>query len=612
MRATYALSKPTIVAGEATRLSLAIRFGKDAAPSAASRRPLNLSLVLDRSGSMAGTPLKQAIRAAQDLAGELSAEDRVSVVIYDDNVDTIVPPTLAKDKAAIVTRIGKVSAGGCTNLSGGWLEGCKHVKAHSTGEQVNRVLLLTDGQANVGVTNPDVLLKTAAEKAAEGVVTTTLGFGKGFNEDLLIGMARAAEGNFYFIESPEDVAQVFKIELEGLSSVIGQNLVVTVQPGAAAEGGSVLNKYRIEERGDDLVVKLGDVYAVEDKLLAMELLVRPKAEGTITVAKVSYTYDAVVEGAIKEISGQFAITVEAAGAERAAAAAPDLAVVGDASRLQTARSKDEAVELADKGDLKAAAGKLRAMADDLRKSPLAGQFEFAEEIDQLEHFAARLEKRSYDGDIRKELRDQSYQAGARSRGDLAQRGTAGGSAAGLPTVTSADGGVVLKCERLGGKLRMRVLSDGFDPLKNVQFPRAAREEGVSYLVDKVVPSADGGFYRVEGAIRRLLRPGEQATAARSSSGASAAAKPAKPAKTPATAADLPTTTEVGDGVIIQCVPEGKKLRARVVSDGYNPDWNIRFPRSIRELGVLYVADQVVEVAGGGQYAANGDIKRLIQ
>ena len=612
MKATYALSTPVIPVGESTRLSLVVRFGADGTPGTAARRRLNLSLVLDRSGSMAGAPLKQAILAAQALVGQLADDDRLSVVIYDDNVETLLSPDLAREKATIQALLGRVSAGGCTNLSGGWLEGCKHVKKHASGEQVNRVLLLTDGQANVGTTSTEVLIKTARQKAEEGVITTTLGFGAGFNEDLLIGMARASEGNFYFIESPQDVAQVFKIELEGLSSVVGQNLVVNVRPDAVTEHGWVLNKYRIEEREKDLEVTVGDVYAVEDKVLAMDLQVKPMVEGTITLAAISYTYQAVVEGVIKDLTGQIHVTVEVAGAERAGAAIPDLIVVGDASRFQTARTKDEAVELADKGDLKTAATKLRAMAEELRKSPLANQFEFAEEVDQLEHFAARLEQRSYDGNVRKELRDQSYQGGTRLRGDLSQRGTTGGSSAGLPTVTSEDGGgVVLRCERHGGKLRVHVVSDGHDATKNVQFPRAAREEGVTYLVDKITPSPDGGFYRVEGTIRRLLRPGEVVTPKRASGGSSAAAAP-KPFKAPATAAGLPTTTEVGTGVIVQCVPEGSKLRARVVSDGYDPSWNIRFPRSIRELGVLYVVDQVNVVSGGGQYAAAGEIKRLIQ
>ncbi len=628
MKANVALSKSTLPVGEATRVSLVMRFGADAvslgnpvgvpqtppdtAGKAPGKRHLNLGLVLDRSGSMAGSPLKQAIRAAQALVDELHPEDRVSVVIYDDNAETIVAPELAKNKARIHDLLGKVHAGGCTNLSGGWLDGCKHVAAHASKEHVNRVLLLTDGQANVGITDPDVLIKTAKKKAEEGVITTTLGFGSGFNEDLLIGMARAAEGNFYFIESPEDVAQVFKIELEGLASVIGQNLVVSVRPSDHVEHGWVLNDYKTTERDKEIDVLLGDVYAVEDHLLVFELLVRAPAEGTVPVANVSWSFQTVVDGAIEEVKGSIAVTALAASADSAAAAPPDLAAVSDASRLQAARTKNEAVTLADKGDLAAAAKKLRAMADELRSGPLANQFEFAEEVDLLQHFADRLEKKSYDGGVRKELRDQSYQGSTRLRGDLSQRGTSGGSAGTLPTVQSADGGVVLRCDRHGGKLRVHVVSDGYDASKNVQFPRAAREEGVTYLVDRVVPSADGGFYRVEGAIKRLLRPGEQVKPARASGSGASASASAKPAKTPATAADLPTTTEVGTGVIIQCVKEGSKLRARVVSDGYDPNWNIRFPRSIRELGVLYVVDQVVTVAGGGQYAATGEIKRLIQ
>lgn len=157
-------------------------------------------------------------------------------------------------------------------------------------------------------------------------------------------MARAAEGNFYFIQSPEDVARVFKIELGGLSSVVGQNLVVNVRPDAVTEHGWVLNKYRIEEREKDLEVTLGDVYAVEDKVLAMDLQVKPMVEGTVTLAAISYTHQAVVEGMIKDLTGEITVTVEVAGAERAGAAIPDLIVVGDASRLQTARTKDEAVD----------------------------------------------------------------------------------------------------------------------------------------------------------------------------------------------------------------------------------------------------------------------------
>ena len=228
---------------------------------------------------------------------------------------------------------------------------------------------------------------------------------------------------------------------------------VSVRPDDVVEHGWVLNKYRIEEKGNALLVTLGDVYAVEEKTLALELEVKPKTAGTHKLAAIGFTYQTVVDGSIKDSSGEFVVTVNAGTAEEAEKAVQDIGVIGEARRLETAKLKDEAVDLADKGDLKTAAQKLRKMAEDLRNSPLANQFAFAEEIEQLEHFADRLEKKSYDGSVRKELRDQSYQAGTRNRGDLAQRGTTGGSAAGLPTVTSADGGVVVRCEKEGGKLR---------------------------------------------------------------------------------------------------------------------------------------------------------------
>jgi Ca-activated chloride channel family protein len=393
---------------------------------------------------------------------------------------------------------------------------------------------------------------------------------------------------------------------------VGQNLLVKVRPSELVEHGWVLNKYRTEEKGEELHVTLGDVYAVEEKVLALEIQVKAPKAGPIELARVAYGFQAVVDGSIKDLTGEFVVTANVGTAEEAAAATQDLKVVGEARRLEIAKAKDAAVELADKGDHKTAAQQLRKIAEDLRLSPLANQFEFAEEIDQLDHFAERLEKKAFDGSMRKELRDQSYQAGTRSRGDLAQRGTTGGSSSSLKTVTSADGGIVLKCEKEGGKLRIKVVSDGFDNAKNVQFPRAIREEGVSYLVDQVVPSADGSFYRVQGDIRRLLKPGETVSSAGGGSRRASSATSSKPAKTPATAADLPTCTEIGTGVLVQCVPEGKKLRARVVSDGFNPNYNIRFPRSIRELNVLYVCESVVEAAGGGSYVASGDVKRLIQ
>lgn len=465
--------------------------------------------------------------------------------------------------------------------------------------QINRVLLLTDGQANVGESRSEVLIGDAAGVGKKGTSTTTLGFGSYFQEDLLIGMARNSGGNFYFIQSVDEASEVFDIEMQSLLSLAAANLRVQLVPMAGVQADFVTPG---PVEGGAIV--LGDVYGSEPRNLAFHLDTTGLAEGTHTLATLKWSYDVSVNGEMQTITGESPLTVTVS----ASAGALDMETARTVANIRMARVKDEAVDLADKGNYAEAGRRLRAVVANARADGLDNNFEFAEEIDQLEHYAQSLEGQKFGTSIRKELRDQAHQGANRSRGDLKLRGTSGDSSA-LKTLQQADvsGGVLLTCVRESGKLRIKVLSDGFDADKNVQFPRALREEHVTYLAEGLSLSADGGFYRATGEIKRVLKPGEVVRGV----SAPRAAPTRKALANPPTAASLPTTTVV-DGVLVQCVKEGSKLRARVVSDGYNPDWNMRFPRSIRELGVLYVVEEVEPVAGGGSYIAYGSIKRLVQ
>lgn len=612
MKALFTLSRPVLPVGTASKVDLLVSF-RGEAPAASARRGLNLSLVIDRSGSMAGAPLKHALQASRDLVERMGPEDWISIVAYDDNATTVLAPQQVKDKAAIGAALSRVNAAGCTNLTGGWMQGVAHVKGQQRQERINRVLVLTDGQANVGLTDPKQILAKVKETMATGITTTTLGFGTHFNEDLLIGMAGAGEGHFYFIQSPDEAEGVFGIEMEGLSSVAAQNLVVTIQPAPSVKVASVLNRYRFEARGQHVEVGLGEVYTTEERQLAMELSVDAGAQpGSVQLVTLAYKYQSLVDGALKDFSGELAVPVTLGSEEEANALSADKNVLAQTNRLRIAKVKDRAVELADGGDYKGASQQLRDTITQLSANIDKSSFDIIEEVEQLEHYARRLESRKFDSVIRKEMRDQSYQAGTRNRNDLALRGTAGGSADELEAVSSAEGAIVVKCEREGGKLRVRTMSAGYDASFNIQFPRSLREEGVTYVVEKLVPSADGTFYRAQGAIKRLVQPGQERTARASSGGAAPRKSNGKAAKVTGSAKDLPTTNTVGSGVLVQCVKEGSKLRARVVSDGYDPNFNMRFPRDIREEGILYVVDEVLPVAGGGQYMACGEIRRLVQ
>lgn len=614
MKASYSLSQSLIPSDRQTLLDCAIDFqGSNSEETQPSRRPLNLSIVLDRSGSMGGTSLRNAIKAAKNLLDYLTEDDYLSVVIYDDNISTIVEHQKVRDKAEIQQKIGRIRAGGLTNLSGGWLQGCDWVKSQFSTQYLNRVLLLTDGQANKGITQPDILMNTAREKAEEGIITTTLGFGNYFNEDLLIGMADAAGGNYYYIQSPEDAEDVFRIEIESLVSVVAQNLTVTLDPINSVKIAEILNNYRTQTQGDTLQVFLGDIYGSEKKTLAIALDIPPQSElGEQNLLAVDYDYQTIIDEKIERITQKMAIKVTVASEEEVSRATLNMATLEQIGKLRIAKVKDEAVHLADGGKYDRASQKLRETVADLKLKTLQESFEIAEEISQLEHYAQNLEQQRFDRTLRKEMRDQSYQARTRDRGDLKLRGIAAGSAMSLEGVSQADGGILVKCEKISGKLRIRAISEGYDSNLNVQFPRSIRQEGVTYVVEELNLSANGSFYRASGTMKELVKPGEERGAGSVRSVAKTTARNLKSAKSTITLEDLETTDTVGDGVLVQCVKDGKKLRARVVSDGYNPDYNIRFPRNIRKEGELFVVEAIKEASNGSSYIACGKIRRLVQ
>ncbi|QDL10053.1 hypothetical protein DP113_21015 [Brasilonema octagenarum UFV-E1] len=609
IKTSYDFDQAILPAGSSLKTNILLRFRADIAESP--RRNLNLSLVIDRSGSMAGGPLHHALKAAESVVDQLEPNDILSVVVYDDEVDSVVPPQPVTDKAALKNSIRKVRAGGITNLSGGWLKGCEHVKKQLDPQKINRVLLLTDGHANMGIQDPKVLTATSGQKAEQGITTTTLGFDEGFNEDLLIGMARPGNGNFYFIQSIDEATEVFSIELDSLRAVVGQNLKVTLELADGVSLVDTLSFAKVSQNEAGLaVITLGELYEGEDKLLGLSLVISSAQIGELPVMKLHYSADVVQDDLIQSVSGIADIIAKVGTVEEAALASTSRIIL-ELSRLTIAKAKETALDLAEHGRHEEAEQILRALVQDLRDKGLNENFEIAEEIDQLEYFAGRIAQKALGNAGRKELLDQTYQTMTRNRSDLVGRGvTAGDEVYAMPVVNEVGSGVELYCVREGGKLRVKVMSEGYDSTKNVQFPRSIRAEGARYVVEKLELSSDSSFYRVNGNITRFAQPGEADifVAHRQSRSASTG----KASKGPASAADLPTTDTTKDGILVQCVKDGSKLRARVVSDGYEPDWNMRFPRSVREEGMLYVVDEIKTAPDGKSYIACGEIKRFVQ
>jgi Ca-activated chloride channel family protein len=260
--------------GRSERFLLVDLVAPTVAPDPTRRRPpVNLGFVLDRSGSMGSQDkLGLARQAVLESVHRLDAPDRFAAVVYDNEVEVVVGSTVAspESRRLAADRLRTIDARGSTDLHGGWLAGCEQVAGSLQPEGVNRVLLLTDGLANVGVIDRDQLVGFAYDLRRRGVTTSTFGVGTDFDETLLQGMADAGGGHFYFIG---DVAQM----RDHITSEVGETLEVVARevvleltlPGSLRVDS--LSPFRVEQRGGRALVFLGDM--VSGQVLSIVLRV---------------------------------------------------------------------------------------------------------------------------------------------------------------------------------------------------------------------------------------------------------------------------------------------------------------------------------------------------
>ncbi len=322
--------------------------GPAASPGAAARLPLNLAAVLDRSGSMAGPKIDYTRRALAFLVEQTEQGDILSVVTYDDAVEVLQPAAHITNKDRLKARVYGIAVGGMTNLSGGLAAGVGEARRHADKGVVNRVLLMTDGLANVGITDRDALVARAGSIRQSGLLLTTLGVGDDFDEDLLSAMAEAGGGNFYYIDNPDRIPAIFSQELQGLLSVVGQSLGVKVRAGEGVSIKGVIG-YRPAGGSAEVNLNLPDIYAGETKSLVLELQVAPGDGGTRKLAEVTLEYEDLLGG-----QGEVKITVDLSvslgPADFAAEVRDDPEVLKEVYLARSTEAVEEAIERADRGD----------------------------------------------------------------------------------------------------------------------------------------------------------------------------------------------------------------------------------------------------------------------
>lgn len=238
-----------IVAQQPLTLDVLVRITPPPVTLAADRLPLNLSLVIDRSGSMQGQKMHYARQAARLAVENLLPCDRLSVVLFDDRIETLVPSTLATDKATLLEKLRHIHSRGSTNLHAGWVEGGLQVSQYLNPDQLNRVIVLSDGLANEGETRLDAIATDVHGLAQRGVSTSTLGMGDDYSEDLLAAMARSGDGNFFHIESADQLPSFFETELSGLAGTLGQRVSLGLEAAKGVRVMAVLNDLDLTQTG---------------------------------------------------------------------------------------------------------------------------------------------------------------------------------------------------------------------------------------------------------------------------------------------------------------------------------------------------------------------------
>ena len=404
MQVECALEYDTFPLNHPIRLYVMVLVKADAVLNEAKRRPLNLSLVVDRSGSMAGAKIDYTRRAATMLVQNLGLSDMLSIVLYNDEVTTLLPPEKVQRKDIINQQVQRITPSGATNLSGGWLEGVKLVAQSLQPDQTNRVIIISDGLANRGVTDTEKLVAFAKQKYGKGVSTTTMGLGEDFNEDLLMQMANAGGGAYYYIENPEGMPTILNEELSGLLSLVGQNLSVTVT-GSQAGGVRQMNAYVEDLAAGGKLYRLGDLFGDEVKALVLEIqMPAANTEGEMNVASVRVEYDRLADNGVEHIIVERDINVTISRDAALPTRKGNPEVTQQVMLLKAAQARRKAVALADEGKFNEASQILEQAVIEIRQSEVSSNDTLQDESAALSREADALKATSDGGDSYRQQR----------------------------------------------------------------------------------------------------------------------------------------------------------------------------------------------------------------
>ena len=311
------------------------------------RTPVNLALVLDRSGSMSGPRILAAKEAARLAIARLSSDDVVSLVAYDHNVSVLQRAAYVRDTEDLSRRINDLRPGGRTALYAGVEAGGREVARHLSDRRVNRVILLSDGLANVGPSSPHALSKLGQELAGRGMSVTTIGLGLRYNEDLMQQLASASDGNHAFAEHPRDLAEIFDAEFGDALSIAAQDIEIIIECAPGYTPRRILGrKGTIENRRVKLDMK--SLQNNNERYVVVELDAAATApRSAVDVADVTVSYRDLDTATRRKLDRQ--ITASVSSDKAKIRKSINKRVISDVTEQRATLANEQAVKLRDAG-----------------------------------------------------------------------------------------------------------------------------------------------------------------------------------------------------------------------------------------------------------------------
>lgn len=329
-----------------------------------------VQVVLDRSGSMNGAPLESAKGSLLKLIDRLAPQDSFGLVAFDDQALVIAPMRTMADHhiPSVKKAIREMHTGGSTDISAGYTMGLRELTRVRTDAGAT-LLLISDGHANAGEKDPQVLASVATKHAVEKVTTSTIGLGQGYDESILEGLAQGGNGQHRFANTIDEAVGAIAAEVNDLldKSVVNAVLRVTPVAGLAQVPQiEVLQRLPFWKDGETYVVQLGDIYAGENRRFIIDIAVPGIAAlGLCTIADITLEYLDVAN--MQEISVSMPVQVNVVPDDVAKGRLADPIVQAERLIISAQTEKEQAISELRSGDSRTASSRLMKTADDLRR-----------------------------------------------------------------------------------------------------------------------------------------------------------------------------------------------------------------------------------------------------